>query len=53
VPQLVSGDAERRLALLSDRPLRDGDGLQSARRGAALQQRTLVEPSLRSMREHV
>jgi hypothetical protein len=50
VPQLVRGDAERRLALLPDRPLRDGDGVESARL-SALQQRTLVEPSLRRMRE--
>src|SRR5437667_377051 len=29
VPQLVLGDAERRLALLPDRPLRDGEGAES------------------------
>jgi hypothetical protein len=51
-PQLVLGDAERRLALLPDRPLRDRDGVESARLGA-LQQRILIEPSLRRMREGV
>src|SRR2546422_9601743 len=52
MPQLVLGDAERRLALLPDRPLRDGDCVQSARLGA-LQQRTLIEPPLRRVRECV
>ena len=40
------------LALLPDRPLRDRDGVESARLGA-LQQRGLIEPPLRRVRECV
>src|SRR5205823_3679254 len=43
-PQLISGEAERRLALLPDRTLRDGDRVEPARLGS-LQQGTLIVPS--------